>query len=230
MFVYSLAGLTIEGQDSQEAIELPDNATTSRTGVYQLLAQLVGVPDKDVYATAVAGEWPSRLADAGKLVPFPVDYGSASIPASMSAEEFQAEYLRVFEVGQGTGGPPAPLYGGFYGTGGNRIQRLEEVVRFYEYFGLRASPEDPRPADNLSTELEFMKYLTFKEAVTQSPRLQGSFRRAQNDFLERQLTTWLPKVVEKAEEAGALPFWKWAVSIARDFATADASYISGELA
>jgi TorA maturation chaperone TorD len=176
MFVYSLAGLTIEGQDSQEAVELPDNATTSRTGVYQLLAQLVGVPDKDVYATAVAGEWPSRLAEAGKLVPFPVDYGSATIPASMTAEEFQAEYLRVFEVGQGTGGPPAPLYGGFYGTGGNRIQRLEEVVRFYEYFGLRASPEDPRPADNLSTELEFMKYLT-KEAVTSRHGSRPRFRR-----------------------------------------------------
>ncbi len=230
MFVYSLAGLTIEGQDSQEAVELPDNATTSRTGVYQLLAQLVGPPDKDVHAAAVAGEWPTRLAEAGKLVPFAVDYGKASIPASMSPEEFQAEYLRVFEVGEGTGGPPAPLYGGFYGNGGNRIQRLEEVVRFYEYFGLRASPEDPRPADNLSTELEFMKYLTFKEAVTQSPRLQGSFRRAQNDFLERQLTTWLPQVVERADAANALPFWKWAMSLTRDFATADAGYVSGVLA
>lgn len=230
MFVYSLAGLTIEGQDSQEAIELPDNATTARTGVYQLLAHLVGAPDKDVHAAAVAGEWPSRLADAGKLLPYAIDYGKASIPESMSAEEFQAEYLRVFEVGEGTGGPPAPLHGGFYGSGGNRMQRLEEVVRFYEYFGLRASPEDPRPADHLSTELEFMKYLTFKEAVTQSPRLQGSFRRAQNDFLERQLNPWLPLLNEKAEAANALPFWKWVMSFTRAFAAADAEYISGELA
>ena len=67
------------------------------------------------------------------------------------------------------------------------MQKLEEVVRFYEYFGLTTSPEDPRPADHLATELEFMKYLTYKEAVSPSPRLQTSYRRAQHDFLDRQL-------------------------------------------
>ena len=193
------------------------------------MARLMTRPDADSHAAAVAGEWPARLAADAKLLPFTFDYGTGSIPAATSAEDFLDEYLRLFDDGAMKNSPGAPLFGGGYGSG-DRAQKLDEVVRFYDYFGLHASPEDQRPADHLCTELEFMKYLTFKEAVTQSPRLQGSFRRAQNDFLERQLTTWLPRVVEKAEEAGALPFWKWAVSIARDFATADASYISGELA
>lgn len=229
MFVYSLAGLQVEGQETQEAIELPDNETTARTGVYQLLALLVRTPDRDVHASAVAGEWPSKLKDAGKLLPYAFDFGSASIPESVTPEELQAEYLRLFEVGAGTNGPGAPIYGGAYG-GGDRMKRLEEVLRFYEYFGLRASPEDPRPADHLSTELEFMKYLTFKEAVTASPRLQNSFRRAQHDFLDRQLCPWLPELVGRAQAIDPMPFWQWAVSTASAFAAADAAYMRSQLA
>lgn len=229
MFVYSLAGLQVEGQETQEAIELPDNETTARTGVYQMLARLVSTPDKDIYAGAAAGDWPSRLKDAGKLLPFAIDFGAASVAESVTPQEFEAEYLRLFEVGSGTGGPGAPLFSGFYG-GADRMQRLEEVLRFYEYFGLRASPEDPRPADHLSTELEFMKYLTFKEAVTSSPRLQSSFRRAQHDFLERQLGPWLQDLVEKTRALQPMPFWLWAVSTVSAFVSADAAYMQSQMA
>jgi TorA maturation chaperone TorD len=75
-----------------------------------------------------------------------------------------------------------------------------------------------------------MKYLTFKEAVTQSPRLQASFRRAQHDFLDRQLTPWLPQLVERTESAKPLAFWKWAVTTVSTFASADAAYLQSGLA
>ena len=78
--------------------------------------------------------------------------------------------------------------------GGDRMKKMEDVVRFYEYFGLHASAEDPRPPDHLSTELEFMKFLAYKEAASASPRLQASFRRAQLDFSERELGRWLPEL------------------------------------
>jgi DMSO reductase family type II enzyme chaperone len=221
VFVYSLSGLHVEGQEFQADIELEDNATTARLGVYQLLSRLVAPPDGDVYAAAAAGEWPARLAEAGKLLPYEMDFGEASVPGSLSMEAFEAEYLRLFEVGDGVGGPGLPLFGGLYS--GDRIQRLEEVVRFYEYFGLTTSAEDPRPADCLSTELEFMKYLTYKEASTPSDRLRTSFRRAQHDFLERQLA-WLPEVVRRAPEFRPLPFWQWSIETVSGFATADAAY------
>ena len=44
MFVYSLAGLQVDGAAMAET-ELPDNETTARTGVYQLLARLISIPD-----------------------------------------------------------------------------------------------------------------------------------------------------------------------------------------
>ena len=226
MFVYSLAGLQVDGGALEET-ELPDNETTARTGVYQLLARLVSAPGRDIHEGAVAGELGTQLAEAGHLLAYPIDFGSASIDPSISPEDFQAEFLRVFEVGPG-GGPPAPLYGGVYS--GDRMQRLEEVVRFYEYFGLSTSAEDPRPADHLATELEFMKYLTFKEAVSSSPRLQTSYRRAQHDFLDRQLSSWVPKLVENTRGAGTWPYWEWVTATVGRFIAADANYIAGVLA
>jgi len=226
MFVYSLAGLQVDG-DALPEVELEDNETTARTGIYQILARLVSVPEPDVHQKAVAGEWPAELASAGKLLGFPFDFGAPQGDVAGSFEDFQAEFLRVFEVGGGTDGAPAPVYGGLYAAG--RIQRMEEVVRFYEYFGLSVSAEDPRPPDHIATELEFMKYLTFKEAVSSSPRLQVSFRRAQHDFLDRQLA-WVPELAERTRAANAGPFWQWVTSTVAGFVAADAAHVSGALA
>ncbi len=225
MFVYSLAGLQVDGGALPE-MELPDNEVTARTGVYQLLARLVSLPDEDAYTAALAGEWGDRLRDAAKLLGFPFEFGNATIEPSISREDFQAEFLRVFEIGAGDG-PPASLFGGAYG--GERMQKLEEVVRFYEDFGLTTSAEDPRPADHLATELEFMKYLTYKEAVSSSPRLQTSYRRAQHDFLDRQLTGWLPRFASRTAAAQTWPYWEWVANTVAGFAAADAAYVSGVL-
>jgi DMSO reductase family type II enzyme chaperone len=223
MFVYSLDGLEIGG-DTPDDVEIEENETTARSGVYQVLARLLAAPDDDSHAAAIGGEWPQRLTEAAELLAYPFDFGSASVPDTVNAEDFQAEYLRLFEVGDGTNGPGAPLFGGVYGDG-DRMKRLEEVVRFYEYFGLHTSAEDPRPADHLTTEMEFMQYLAFKEAASPSPRLQASYRRAQDDFLERQLTPWLPQLAERAATLEPMPFWQWAVSTISDFADADARYV-----
>ncbi len=225
MFVYSLAGLKVDNEELEEAVELPDNETTARTGVYQLLAHLATAPDEDVYETALSGEWPGKLKDAGGLLPYEVDFGAVTLDRAVSRKDLEAEYLRLFEVGSGEG-PAAPVFGGLYG-GGDRMKKLEEVVRFYEYFGLRTSPEDPRPADHLSTELEFMKYLTFKEAVTSSPRLLASYRRAQQDFLDRQLMPWLPELCTKVGKAEASPLYTWMVTTVSSFVETDKEYVAG---
>lgn len=223
MFVYSLAGLSLDADAAQD-VEIEDNETTARSGVYQVLGRLLALPDEESYATAQVGESSDALVDAAELLAFDFDFGSCTLDADVTAEDHQAEYLRLFEVGSGSEGPPAPLLGGVYGTA-DRMRNLEEVVRFYEYFGLRTSPEDPRPADQISTELEFMQYLAFKEAASASPRLQASFRRAQYDFLEKQLVTWLPQFVEKVETQDPSPYWQWAAKTTSNFVAADAKHV-----
>lgn len=221
MFVYSLAGLTVDG-DATGEVEIADSPITARLGVYQELSRLFGAADAHSHETAVAGTWPQQLAKDAALLPYTFDYGTASVDAAVSPADFEAEYLRLFEVG--VGGPPAPLFGGMYG-GGDRMKKLEDVVRFYEYFGLHASAEDPRPPDHLATEFEFMKFLAYKEAASASPRLQASFRRAQLDFAERELGRWVGDLAKAVAGASPMPFWGWAANTAAAFVQADLDYM-----
>lgn len=201
--------------------EIADSAVIARLEIYRQLARLFAHPDADTYAAAAAGEWPHRLAEAASLLPFDFDYDRTSTPESAPQADFEAEYLRLFEAGNG-------LYGGIYG-GGDRMKKVEEVARFYEYFGLRPSAEDPRPPDHLSTEFQFMELLAHKEATAVSPLLQVSLRRAQRDFLDRQLR-WLPNLVEYVDANSPMPFWRWATATAASFAAADAAHVHAALA
>jgi DMSO reductase family type II enzyme chaperone len=218
MFVYSLDGLEIDG-DLAADVEIEDNEITARSGVYQTLSQLFKVPDAEMWQIAVDGKWPEKLREAAELLAYDFDFGISALASSVSAEDYQAEYIRVFETGTGDG-PPATILGGAYGSGDRRKQ-MEEVARFFEYFGLKTSPDDPRPPDHLATELEFMQYLAFKEAAAPSPRLGGSFHRAQEDFLERQMVSWLEEFANRVEAANTLPIFVWASRLTAEFAKTD---------
>jgi len=223
MFVYSLDGLKIDG-DLPPDQEIEDNEITARSGVYQVFGQLFKVPDKDSHSIAIEGKWPEKFRNAAELLAFDFDFGVSALSSSVSTEDYQAEYLRLFEIGDGTDGPRVPIVSGAYGSG-ERTKQLEEVVRFFEYFGLKTSADEPRTPDHLATEMEFMQYLSFKEAASASPRLSGSFRRAQEDFLDRQLNTWLPQFAQQVEEQNTLPIWVWASQTVAQFVKADAEYL-----
>ncbi len=65
---------------------------------------------------------------------------------------------------------------------------FEELVRFYEFFGL-ARGEGAEMPDHLSVELEFMQFMTHLESqVTDRPDDVASIRRAQRDFITRHLS------------------------------------------
>lgn len=222
MFVYSLDGLKIDG-DLANDVEIEDNETTARSGVYQTLSKMFVAPDAEAHQLAIEGKWPEKLREAAELLAYDFDFGEVSLDQDVSAEDFQAEYIRLFEVGSGEG-PPAPIVGGAYG-GADRRKQMEEVARFFEYFGLTTTPDDPRPPDHLATECEFMQYLAFKEAAAASPRLGSSFRRAQDDFLERQFSGWLQEFAKKVESTSSQPFWTWAARTAARFAEADMQHL-----
>ena len=218
MFVYSLDGLEIDG-DAPADVEIEDNETTARSGVYHVLGRLFTLPDAAAYEAAVNAEWPARLREAAALLAFDFDFGVSALPKSVSQADFEAEYRRLFGPG-----PAASIFAGDYADG-DRGDRIEEIVRLFEYFGLKASGDQARSPDHLATELEFMQYLAFKEAASSSPRLGASFRRAQEDFLERQLTVWLPTFTAKVEQANALLIYLWASQTANAFVAADLTYL-----
>ena len=167
------------------AFDYPDKefVTTVRSGT---LAEALRTTQGAVDPTLAAGEW-SALEDAGA-----------------SDDDLAVEYTRLFDVG--TGGPPCPLYGGLYT--GARMQTMEECVRFYNHFGLTLSEAPRELPDHISTQLEFLHFLAFREAEAwRDGRDPGPWQRAGRDFLERHPGRWVPKLREKLTQQNPLPFF-----------------------
>jgi DMSO reductase family type II enzyme chaperone len=154
----------------------------------------------------VAGVEDAALADAGE------------------EDELAIEYTRLFDAG--AGGPPCPLYGGVYG--GARMKAMEEAVRFYNYFGLKLSESPRELPDHLSTELEFMHYLTYRETeALQQGDDPGPYRRAQRDFLERNLLGWLRELRARLEKQEAMRFFNTVVGALVGFVEHERGYLVG---
>lgn len=72
-------------------------------------------------------------------------------------------------------------------VGEHRSQLFEELVRFYAHFGL-ARRESAELPDHVGVELEFMHFLTAREAAAAARGEDvGGLRLAQRDFLARHL-------------------------------------------
>ena len=226
MFGYSLVGLEVDSTE-EEVKEIEENETTARSAVYQVLARQFHAPDSEAAEAIKSGEPRTKLEEALVGLPYelPVAKEAPSI-ADLSADDICAEFIRLFDVG--ADGPPCPLFGGAYRP--DRMSVIEETKRFYDYFGLKLSSDYFLPPDHLATELDFMQYLTFKEAASASPRLARSYSSAQRDFLERQMLTWLPEAVSRLDKADPHPYFRWLLGLTLAFAEVDHAYVSERLA
>jgi DMSO reductase family type II enzyme chaperone len=132
-------------------------------------------------------------------------YPSDAVWASLEAEglapprsqtEREAEYMDVFELGRN--GKAVPLYEGLCLPGAGREGILEELLRFYDYFGVKLSANDRDYPDHLVTELEFLAHLcALEQAANEHGVDAGGFRRAQRDFLRRHLLAWVLGFAER---------------------------------
>lgn len=210
-----------KARDSETGV---DSSISARSQVYQLLARTFTFPSEDFYQDVAQGRWQEQVLQILPQLPFePPPAGSSSV--IIPPDEFQAEYNRLFEVGT-LGGPPCPLYGGHYER--DRLRVMEELIRFYNYFGLRLM--QGQLPDHISVELEFMHYLTFKEAeALQHNRPQDSYQRAQRDFLDRHPGKWLPLLRQKLANSQPLPFFDQLVSLADEFVRRDRQYLKSIL-
>ena len=103
---------------------------------------------------------------------------------------------------------------------------IEEVLRFYHYFGLRLSEDKRDRPDHLASELEFMHVLTFKET---EGLLQGvdrsAYRQAERDFLRFHLGDFVAVVANKIGARGA-PFYSELAQVAHSFCAKELAYLA----
>lgn len=211
----------IEGLATAEELQ-----AASRSRFYQALERAFSFPQVTFYQAVRAGQFWTELLESGASLPYELALeersGLGPAGVSVSYEEFQAEYIRLFDVGVGR--PPCPLYGGVHLGGRKKV--LEETVRFYNYFHLHRSQPSSELPDHITVELEFMHFLVFKEvAALHGAQDRTSYLRAQRDFLERHLARWVPKACRSLERQQPQPFFLALMSLTEEFLTRDLRHV-----
>jgi DMSO reductase family type II enzyme chaperone len=196
----------------------------ARSQVYLFLGRTFAFPSQALYDDVIGGRWQEKAAGLLSQLPFAVAPFVGG-PPTVPLDDFQAEYNRLFEVGT-MAGPPCPLFGGLYDR--DRMRVMEELIRFYNFFGLGLN--QGQLPDHITVELEFMHYLTYKEAEAgQNGGDQESFQRAQRDFLDRHLGKWVPLLRQKLIECQPLPFFGGLVAWTEDFLGRERQYLKAIL-
>ena len=206
-----MTSLSLKGLRGREEL-----AAAARSALYHRLAEAFSFPADELLEAVASGRFLSELLAEAAALPFELPVEGEARADLARGDELEQEYIRLFEVGPGR--PPCPLYEGSHR--GGRMKIMEELVRFYEHFGLQPDPGDQ--PDHLCAELEFIHYLAFKEAAALSRRGPAeAFRLAQRDFLERHLCRWLPRLRLRLETLEPPPFYKALAGVAGAFAAAD---------
>ena len=216
----------IENLETAEELQ-----AAARSRLYDLLAHAFAVPDPAFYRAVREGAFAAQVWENVAVLPYAFAFADGEAVRQQFDEvgdhrELQSEYIRLFDVG--TPRPPCPLYGGEYKKG--RKGTMEELIRFYNYFGLRPSPCSRDMPDHITIELEFMHFLTFREVTAlHHQQDRASYLRAERDFLERHLCAWVPRLGERVSRQQPHPFYAALAGLAEAFLAADLRYLQGVL-
>ncbi len=201
--------------DQQELTELSgeeERRAAARSRAYELFALIFDYPDQAFGEAIRTGELAERIRETLRDLDPSLLEGcdwEALGDAGEGEDDLAIEYTRLFDVG--ASGPPCPLCGGLYG--GARMKTMEEAVRFYNHFGLTLSESPREMPDHITTQLEFLHFLAFREAQSlQNGEDPGPFRRAQRDFAARHPGRWIPKLRERLEAQDPMRFFRELVS------------------
>ena len=114
---------------------------------------------------------------------------------------------------------------------------MEEVFRFYQYFGLDFSKGGLRELpDILPVELEFLHYLTYLEAKSLEAQLPeepveknniAALRLAQRDFLTEHLGVWIQPFMLKLESVPDSRFYTDLSALLYHFIQGEKRFLSG---
>jgi len=204
-----------------QALHVFHTDLSPRSRVYLQLGSVFAFPGEPFFQQLANGDWYVRLEKAFREIGFRDNlHGYNNIP---DQEAFESDYIGLFEVGMG--GAPCPLHSGHYAR--DRMKVMEEVLRFYRYFGYSWDASRYRFPDHLSVELEFMAYLSGEQA--QSKLNANSCLLAQRDFCLRQLVSWVADFYERIIQNSRHEFFTETGLMLRDFIDFDYQYLESSV-
>ncbi len=195
-----------------------------RSALYGKLSEMLSFPTEELRGELARGRLRSDLAKLVVELPYDLNRQELAPFEIESVDAVESEYIRLFDLP--VEGPPCPLYGGLYG--GDRRQVMEELLRLYRHFGLSTADAEVRDLpDSIPTVLEFLKFLTHREASTGNMDEARPLRAAQCDLLERHLTRWLPRISEQLVERKPIPLYLSSMNLAGEFAERELHQLIG---
>lgn len=194
---------------------------------YSLISCCYKYPRCEIVKDIIENESMDYLGAMTRLTDINFDIVRDALAAlSDRNHDLRLEYTRLFDIGGDSA--TCSLYGGEYV--GSRMRTMEDAVRFYNYFGLTTVTMPREMPDHIVTELEFMHYLSFNEAVLVSEGVAPeSFRCAQRDFLVRHLCRWIPILQARLEECNASQFYIVITKLLSNIATKHLSYLEAAI-
>lgn len=201
-----------------------EKKTAFRSNLYIALGTLFRYPDDKYIADISSGAIQNKLLPLVKELPYPVNHSDFLNVNFMveNLDDFQSEYIKTFDVSPG--GPPCPLYEGLYYPDRRRV--MEDLMRFYEHFGLKPDVKKNEFPDHISMELEFMHFLSFKETMALTlGKDTKPLRLAERDFLAHHLVKWLPMLNKKLSTLNPPEFYKKLFLFLEEFINNDYNYI-----
>lgn len=192
---------------TQDSIQTGSGPDATRSLTYAAFATAFGYPDREGLDAIRSGV----LADALHQLLTTLDPTLAS-GADWEAlrdggpddDALQVDFTRLFDAGED--GPDCPMNGSHYS--GGETEAKEELIRFYNFFGLSLADGQQEEPDHLVTELEFLHYLSYQEAqLIATDESTDGLLRAQRDFIVRHLGVWVPAMKQKLVRKNAMPFF-----------------------
>lgn len=207
---------------SGKMVDQAIHEAVARSDIYRLLAAAFLYPDEALLGVL------SRLdtGDGG----FEPDGRPALVSClrpPVSLDALRGEYLRIFGHVISRECPP---YETEYGSAHvfQQSQMLGDIAGFYRAFGLEVSEQAKERLDHIAIELEFMSFLTFKEAYAlahDGEERVSICRDAQRIFLEEHLARWAPLFARRLRRKAAEGFYRDLAAVLETFLSAECGRI-----
>lgn len=210
------------------------DVTLGRSCVYQLLKTAFHYPDEEMAALVRDGVLVRDIrADAQSLIKsdksnlLKAIQNLESTLDGLTVADLQEQHGRIFGH---TISKECPAYETEYGEPHifRQAQELGDISGFYTAFGLEVSDTNKERLDHISTELEFMHFLTYKEVYAREHHSSKEIeicRDAQKKFFKEHLGRWAPLFLKRLAGKAQNGFYKELAQLTESFLVLEVEFL-----
>lgn len=198
----------------------------SRSALYQLMSQALVYPSQEAVSALQEVDLPQAQRAArlpARVAPLLAAFGEQL--QSADATQLQTEHRRIFTHILSLDCPPCET---FYTARHifQETQELSDIGGFFRAFGLEIA--DKERLDHISVELEFMHFLTYKEAYAlthHGPAKARLCRDVQRKFVQDHLGRWATRFAQRLGQKANGGYYGCLASLVEALFTAEVEFL-----